>query len=179
MKKIFFILPLLAVILFSNISHAQKLVPFTSTLQEKYGLTKAVLKSIQFYVSEEVVLTKELTGSKNEVVAGKIKLVNNKRVDEVVIKSKTRCLIIDTNTKGHLKLAFSSNDENTLTFGLNKETKKYILLAENWQGRVGTVNYGAEKYQTGGYSYDACLLVKLKDIRKVKHNKKVEKGRKL
>jgi len=176
MKKTIFILSLM-VISFAGFS--QKLVPFTTTLQEKFGLTKEDLKQVQFYASEDIVLTKELSGKKNEVASGKIKTFANKKVDEILIKEKTRCLVVDTNSKGNLKVSFSASDEKTLTFGTMPNSTKFVLLAEKWEGRTGTVNYGGEKYQVGGFGYDASLYVRMKDIRKVHKNRHKEKGRKL
>ena len=177
MKKLLILSVLMTTISLAGFS--QKLVPFTTTLQDKFGLTKDDLKQVQFYASEDIVLTKELSGKKNEIVRGKIKTLNNKRIDEIVICAKTPCLVIDTNSKGNLKVSFSESDEKTLTFGNTPNTTKFVLLAESWQGRTGTVNYGGEKYQVGGFGYDASLYVKMKDLRKVRKNRHKEKGRKL
>jgi len=177
MKKLLLLSLLTATISLTGFS--QKLVPFTTTLQDKFGLTKDDFKQIQFYASEDIMLTKELSGKKNEIVRGKIKTLNNKRVDEILISEKTPCLVIDTNSKGNLKVSFSASDEKTLTFGNIPNTIKFVLLAESWQGRTGTVNYGGEKYQVGGFGYDASLYVKMKDLRKVRKNRHKEKGRKL
>lgn len=176
MKKTIFILSLMAI---SFAGFSQKLVPFTTNLMEKYGLTKEDLRQVQFYISEEIIMEKELTGKKNEIASGKIKTFSDKRVDEIVIKRKTPCLVVDTNSKGNLKVSFSENNEKTLNFGSTPETIRFVLFAEKWNGRVGVVNYGGEKYQVRGFGYDASLSVKMKDIRKVKKNKTKEKGRKL
>jgi hypothetical protein len=176
MKKTIFILSLMAI---SLAGFSQKLVPFTTTIQEKFGLSKEDLKQVQFYASEDIVLTKELSGKSNEVVSGKIKTFANKKVDEVFIKAKTPCLVVDTNSKGNLKVSFSSSNEKTLTFGNTPIATRFVLLAEKWEGHTGTINYGGEKYQVGGFGYDASLYVKMKDIRKVRKHKYRERGRKL
>lgn len=177
MKKLLILSVLMTIISLAGFS--QKLVPFTTTLQEKFNLSKEDLKQVQFYVSEDVVLTKELSGKKSDIVNGKIKTFNNKRVDEIVICAKTPCLVIDTNSKGNLKVSFSESNEKTLTFGNMPNSSKFVLLAEKWEGRTGTVNYGGEKYQVGGFGYDASLCVKMKDLRKVRKSRHRERGRKL
>jgi hypothetical protein len=177
MKKLLILSVLMITISMAGFSC--KLVTFTTTLQEKFNLSKEDLKQVQFYVSEDVVLTKELSGKKSDIVNGKIKTFNNKRVDEITICAKTPCLVIDTNSKGNLKVSFSESNEKTLTFGNMPNSSKFVLLAEKWEGRTGTVNYGGEKYQVGGFGYDASLCVKMKDLRKVRKNRHRERGRKL
>lgn len=176
MKKTIFILSLMAI---SFTGFSQKLVPFTTTIQEKFGLTKEDLKQVQFYVSEDIVLTKELLGKSNEVVSGKIKTFASKKIDEVFVKAKTPCLVVDTNSKGNLKVSFSLSDEKTLTFGNTPNSTRFVLLAEKWEGHTGILNYGGEKYQVSGFGYDSSLCVKMKDIRKVCKHKHRERGRKL
>ena len=112
-------------------------------------------------------------------MSGKIKIVNNRQIEEILIPVNTACLVVDTTKNGRINLSFSDSDEKSLTFGVTKNTSRYVLLAESWNGKEGTVHYGDEIYITKGFSYDACLLVNMKDILKIKRKFKIEKGRKL
>ena len=87
--------------------------------------------------------------------------------------------MVDTTENDRIKLSFSDNDEKSLTFGVNQNTTRYVLLAESWNGKEGTVHYGSDTYITKGFSYDTYLLVNMKELLKIKRKFKIEKGRKL
>jgi len=159
-------------------SSCKTLVPFTENIRQKNQLTTEDLKHVQFYLSDEVNLVREVSGNQNQVVSGKIKTINNKQIEEVLIPEKTKGVVIDTSTKGNIKVSFS-DDEHSLTFGPDKKTTRYVILAEAWDGSSGNVHYGGDVYRTRGLSYDACLLVNLKQLLKTHHSVRIEKGRKL
>jgi len=170
-----FILFILITILFSS---CKTLVPYTESLRQKNGLSTEDLRNVQFYLSSDVNLIREANGNTNKIVSGKIKTLNNKEIEEVLIPSMTKGVFIDTTKTGKLKMSFS-DDEHTLNFGPNGKTSRYVILAESWSGTQGTVHYGSDLFQTKGLSYDACLLVNVKQLLKIHRKFKVEKGRKL
>lgn len=174
MKQIIIIL--LSVVFLSS---CKTLVPFTETIRQKNNLSLNDLRRIQFYTSQDITLNREVSGSKNQVISGKIKTINNKQIEEIYIPYKTPCLVVDTTKNGRVKVSFSESDEKSLTFGTTTNTSRYVILAEYWNGKEGSVHYGSDIFQTKGLSYDACLLVNMKELLKIKHKYKVEKGRKL
>ena len=174
MKQIILCLSLMT--LFSS---CVTLTPFTETIRQKNNLSLQDLKSVQFYTSHDILLNREISGSKNQIISGKIKTVNNRQIEEVFIREYTACVIVDTTKNGRIKLSFSDNDEKSLTFGLTQNNSKYVLLAESWNGKEGVVHYGNETFITKGFSYESCLLVNMKELLKIKRKFKVEKGRKL
>lgn len=174
MKKLIIFLSLITIL-----SSCKTLTPFTETIRQKNNLTLQDLKNIQFYTSNDILLNREINGSKNQIISGRIKTVNNRQIEEIFIPINTACLVVDTSKNGSIKLSFSDNDEKSLTFGVTQNTSRYVLLAESWNGKEGTVHYGSDIYITKGLSYDACLLVNMKELLKIKRKFKVEKGRKL
>jgi hypothetical protein len=178
MKRIYVILSIAIGMLFLT-SCSQSLVPFTVQMQEKYGLTKSDLSEIQFYVSEDIVLTQEKSGVDKALQNGKFVAVSNKKTEQVIMPTQTPCLVIDTNAKGNLKVVFGNDDDTYLTFGSEHDTKKFVLLSEEWVGTKGTVTYGANKYYTSKLSHHAHLLVNDRKIRKEYSVIKTEIGRKL
>jgi hypothetical protein len=59
------------------------LSPFTAQIYDEGRFTESELKGIQFYLSEPIVLTRELRAEKAEVISGEIKLVNGQQVEQV------------------------------------------------------------------------------------------------
>jgi archaellum component FlaF (FlaF/FlaG flagellin family) len=178
MKRIYLVLSVAVAMLFFS-SCSQSLVPFTVQMQEKYGLTKTDLTEIQFYISEDVVLTQEKSGVDKALQNGKFVAVSNKKTEQVIIPINTPCIVVDTNAKGNLKVVFGNDDDTYLTFGSEHDTRKFVLLAEEWVGTKGTVTYGANKYYTSKLSHHAHLLVDDRKIRKEYKLIKTEIGRKL
>lgn len=167
---------LLSITLFSS---CKTLTPFTETIRQKNNLSLEDLKNVQFYTSNDILLTREMNGSQNKVISGKIKTINNKQIEEIFIPFNTPGLVVDTTKNGRIKVSFSDSDEKSLTFGTTPNSSRYVILAESWSGKEGTVHYGSDTYKTTGLSYDACLLVNMKELLKIKRKYKVEKGRKL
>jgi len=174
MKKLIIFLSLITIL-----SSCKTLTPFTETIRQKNNLTLQDLKNIQFYTSNDILLNREINGSKNQIISGRIKTVNNRQIEEILIPINTSCLVVDTAKNGSIKLSFSDNEEKSLTFGVNQNTTRYVLLAESWNGKEGTVHYGSDTYITKGFSYDTYLLVNMKELLKIKRKFKIEKGRKL
>jgi len=174
MKQI--ILLLSTIVIFSS---CKTLTPFTETIRQKNNLSLQDLKSVQFYTSQDILLNREISNSKNQIISGKIKVENNRQIEEILIPHGTPCLVVDTTKNGRIKLSFSQNDEKSLTFGLTPNSPRYVLLAEKWNGKEGDVHYGSDVYITKGFSYNANLEVNMKDILKIKRKYKREKGRKL
>ncbi|AKT37863.1 hypothetical protein [Chondromyces crocatus] len=67
-----------------------RLVPFTHELRMQHGLTAKDLKNLQFYVSHEITLRREVESGGSQVTPGhKLLLVSGKTIEEVVIKKHT------------------------------------------------------------------------------------------
>ena len=65
-------------------------------------------------------------------------------------------------------------------FGPNpKRGDKYVLLAKDWDRRIGKVTYGGEVYNTLSESAFAGLLVDIKEAKNVKYNSKKASGRRV
>ena len=161
------------------LSSCKTLTPFTESIRQKNNLSLEDLKNVQFYTSNDILLTREISGSQNQIISGKIKTINNKQIEEIFIPFNTPGLVVDTTKNGRIKVSFSDSDAKSLTFGTTSNSSRYVVLAESWTGKEGTVHYGSDTYKTRGLSYDVCLLVNMKELLKITRKYKVEKGRKL
>ncbi|WP_437735205.1 DNA-directed RNA polymerase [Sorangium sp. So ce1335] len=83
-----------------------RLVPFTHELRVQHGLTDRDVKNLQFYVSHEVALRRELTADRSEITSShKLLLVSGKVIEEVVVEERTPGVVVDARA-GVLAVSF-------------------------------------------------------------------------
>ncbi|MEM1319957.1 MAG: hypothetical protein AAGG75_06840 [Bacteroidota bacterium] len=173
------ILGILSLLLIGLSSCSPKLTPFTQRLYEENRWTNEELKRIQFYLSEDIVLRREVSGGSSEIISGEIKMVDGQKVEEIVIRKGTPGVFVFSPKSERFAVSFEGgSDERYLMFGPNpKNGNRYALLASNWRRRRGQVTYDGRKYYTPGESAYASLLVDLKRVRKVSVKSRTAKGR--
>lgn len=156
-----------------------QLTPFTQKFYDSYDFDEADLKKVQFYVSEDVVLRRARGKGNVEITDGKVRVVDGKKVEEVVIRKGTPGVLLFVPKVDRFAISFEDGrKEKYLMFGPNKKLNNhYALLASDWEKRVGTVNYGGEKFYTTGASGMARLMIDLKAVKKIERRSYVAKGR--
>ena len=127
------------------------LTPFTQRLYEENNWTESELKRIQFYLSDDVVMRRELTGSKSEIVSGEIKLVDGRRVEEIIIRNGTPGVFMFSPKSNRFAVSFEEGGKDRfLMFGPNpKANNRYVLLASDWNRHTGKVTYAGKKIPRG------------------------------
>lgn len=172
-------LTMLGLLVIALSSCGPTLTPFTQRLYEENNWTESELKRIQFYLSDDVVLRRELSGSKSEIVSGEIKMIDGQRVDEIVIRDGTPGVFMFSPKSDRFAVSFEEGgDERFLMFGPNpKAGDRYVLLASDWNRRTGKVTYAGKKYSVGSNSAFASLLVDLNKTRQVSINRRTARGR--
>lgn len=173
----------IAVLLFSAIcltSCMPTLTPFTERLQDENRWSDQELKRIQFYLSEDLVLTRQVNRGSSEIRKGEIKTINGKRVEEVVIRRKTPGVFLYSRKDDHFAVTFESNSDDHLMFGPNpKVGGRYVLLASNWNKKEGRVSYAGKKWRVGYRDAMTGLLVNLKKTRNISVKTRTASGRKI
>lgn len=167
----------LLVILLSSCS--PNLTPFTQRLYDEYRWTESELKRIQFYLSDNIVLRRELSGSKSEIISGEIKLIDGRRVEEIVIPSGTPGVFMFSPKTNRFAISFEEGgDERFLMFGPNpKANNRYVLLASDWNRRTGKVTYAGQMYAVDTGSAFAGLMVDLRKSSQISVNRRMARGR--
>lgn len=156
------------------------LSPFTQKLYNDSGWSESELKRIQFYLSDDIVLRRQVTEGSSEIIRGEIKMVNGRKVEEVLIKRNTPGVFVFSPKEKRFAVSFEASDDVYLMFGPNpKFGNKYSLLASDWKRRQGSVTYDGRKWNVDGSDALASLMVDLKKTRKVSVNSRVAKGRKI
>lgn len=174
MKRLIFFIAIAA--LFSS---CKNLVPYTDAMRKKYNWNDDQIKRIQFYVSHEIVLHRELSNGSTEIVQGKIKTIRGRKVDEILIPSGTKGVVTNIPKENKLLVSFEVGDDHYLSFGLNPNSDRYVLLASDWKSEIGKVHYGGNEYYTDLDSKYASLLVDLRKIENMEVKQRVAKGRKV
>ncbi len=155
--------------------------PFTQNLYDQYQWSDSELKRIQFYLSDDITLYRELTGGSSEIISGEIKIVDGRRVEQVVIRRGTPGVLLFKPKDNRFAIGFEANsDERFLIFGPNpKASNRYALMASDWDRREGTVTYEGRKWSVNSGSAFSSLMVDLKKINKVESSSRTAGGRRV
>ncbi|MEO0735028.1 MAG: hypothetical protein AAFZ52_19475 [Bacteroidota bacterium] len=174
------LLPLLALfaVLFS--SCGPKLSPLTQRLIEDQKWQEDELKRIQFYLSEDLVLTRELRDGNTQIRNGQVKIIDGREVEQMVFKRNTPGIFVFSPKSQRMAVSFEGSDEDYLIFGPNpKAGDRYTLLASDWNRRSGTVSYAGRKWRVNSADAYASLLIPLKRLRDRDVRGRVAGGRRL
>lgn len=155
--------------------------PFTRSLYQERNWTENELKRVQFYLSENIVMRRQVSGSTFEVTSGEIKIVDGRKVEEIVVPRGTPGILLFRPKESRFAVSFEEgNDNRYLVFGPNpKAGGRFVLLASEWNRRQGKVTYDGRKWDVDAGSAYSSLMVDLKKIRKVSVNSRTARGRKI
>jgi hypothetical protein len=170
-------LVLLSLVIFSS---CNSLSYFTQDMQEKYRWSEEELKKIQFYLSRDIVLRRELSDGSADIISGRIKVKDGRRIEEVVIRKGTPGAFVFSPKSERFAVSFEENDDNYLMFGPNpKYSDRYAVLASEWKRNSGEVTYAGKKWRVSSDAAYAALMVDLRKISDYDVKSRVVKGRKV
>lgn len=157
------------------------LSPFTQNLYEENNWSVDQLKQIQFYLSRDIVLYRELTAGVSEIVEGEIKIVNGEKRDEITFKNGTPGVFMFSPKTNRFAVSFEDGgDDRFLIFGPSpKASNRYVLMGSDWNRRSGTVSYAGKKWTVDASNAFAALLVDLKRLHDVNVSTRVASGRRI
>ena len=159
-----------------------KLVPFTHQLREKYQLSDATLRNLQYYLAGEMILRREMRRDEATVTRGhQIRIINDRRVEEVQFKQLTPG-VAEVVRPESMDVSFETGGR--LTFGSSPKSRerysgRYVLFAKDWKDNQARLHYQGKEYYTYGLSSGFYLLVDMKELRKFKKETRTVKGRRL
>lgn len=158
------------------------LTPFSSALKINNNWTEAELKKIQFYNSEEIILSNQLIETKSEIKNGKIIIkpsLNSDSSNVIVIKKHTRGVLVKADSK-NLQVSFENDDNHHLTFSLDtnkidKQDDGHFYFRHN----NGQVSYNGNNYFIFSKTNNITLLVQYCSKSKKIVKKHYAKGKKM
>lgn len=161
-------------------SCSKSLTPFTKEVYDEYGFSTEELKGIQFYLSRDIVLQREVSKSESKVTEGKIRLVNGRKVEEVVFKKGTPGVCVLEPKTERLAISFEAEDHKFLMFGPNqKMNNRFVLLGKKWNRGLGKVTYDGKVYDTTSESAYSSLLVDLRHATRELRKSETAEGRRV
>lgn len=162
-------------------SCAPSLKYYTKDVRDQIGLNNTHLNNVQFYLSSDLKLWRELGNEVLTLTNGKIMMTEGKKVEEIVIKKGTPGVFIFSPKEQHYAISFDAKDDSKfLIFGPSAQANgRYVLLAKNWQSSHAQVTYGDYVYNTPIESAYAALMVDMKKVKSIKRNTEIIKGRRV
>ena len=174
------LIALLAVATFFLTGCGPKLSPLTQRLIDEQNWSDNELQRIQFYLSEDLVLTRELRDGKSEIRNGQVKIVNGREVEQVVFKRNTPGVFVFSPKTDRIAVSFDDTDEEFLVFGPNPRAgNRYVLLASEWNRNSGQVTYDGRKWRVSSSDAFASLMIPLRKLQQQNVNGKVARGRRV
>lgn len=136
---------------------------FTQALHEKQKWSQDDLQRIQFYTSDDIVLTRTISDGETKITEGKIRIINGKKVQQIVIRAKTPGVLVIMPKEDRFGISFEDDDQAYLMFGPNpKYYERFALLAKDWERDRGKVHYKGQLYDVDNSSAFAALMVDLR-----------------
>lgn len=194
MKRIkIFVFIILACLLASC---ARVYVPYTLQLQQDYNLTDEEIMQLQFYVSDKVMLEREIIDVDKRVSKKhRLEKVEDKLLDQVVFRSFTPGIAVDL-FPFMLRVAFE--DQGYLTFKSEGESEDYFYFKSDRYGNEikekiisyctwfqliedeifsnGLVTYNVNEYWVFFPETRPHLLVDEESLEKIKEQRRIVKG---
>lgn len=154
---------------------------FTKDLYDRYDWSERELKRIQFYLSEDITLKRQLGNNQSRIVDGKIEARDGKKIEEIRIPKGTPGVFISSPNGDQVKIAFESGkDEKSLVFGPNPHfNDRYTLLLFDRNGGGGKVHYGGKVYRVAFENRSAGIKVDLKKVSDTSVRSRTAKGRRV
>lgn len=151
---------------------------FTESLYEKQNWTQADVKRIQFYVSRDIVLTRSVSGDETKITEGKIRIINGRKVQQIVIRERTPGVLVLMPKEDRFAISFEDDDDAYLMFGPNpKYYERFALLAKDWERDNGKVHYKGQLYDVDNSSAFSALMVDLRREGESQYETKRVQGR--
>jgi hypothetical protein len=180
MKFLKNVIPVLGMVFLLS-SCGPTLRPFTEDLYEDYSWSDAELKQIQFYLSDDIILRREASGGSSEISEGEIKIIEGRKLEQVVIKKGTPGVFLFSPKDERFAISFdASSDDKYLMFGPSpKAGDRFVLMASEWKRQGGKVTYGGRKWKVNTSSAWATLMVDIKKINQSTVSRETAAGRKV
>lgn len=155
-------------------------IPINKSVIEQYNLGENELKSLQYWVSNDITLVRGEKKDEQKSIdeSGKVVISSATTMDQVLIPKNTPGVCIKVYGKEKIAVSFETDDKY-LVFGDVSGRGRFTLLAAEWKDGRGTLDYGGQVYYAQPGAASTYLLIKLKKIKKYKKQARVVKGRKV
>ncbi len=176
MRKVYFVWFVFAGLLTSC---SPRYTYFTKDLMEREQWTAEDLSKIQFYLSKDIVLSRVLESSETKISEGKIKVIDGRQMEYVILKANTPGVLVQMPKQDRYAVSFEeSDDEAYLMFGpSDKLGDRFVLLSYAWDRHQGQIHYKGNLYTVDASSAYSGLLVDLQKEDRSQHESYHVSGR--
>lgn len=155
-----------------------RLQPFTGHLLTQFDYDEAALERIQFYLSDEIVLQRQLRQGESTIRGGQISIRNGRQVEEIIFPAGTAGVYVFSPGENRFAISFEEGADRYLVFGPAKsDGGPFRLLAKEWKRDYGIITYAGLEYQTPSSSAYSTLMVDIDERSRVERKVKEVKGR--
>ncbi len=142
----------------------RQLTPFTSGLVENQAWAEPDLRKIQYYLSDDIQLERQIRKNASDIVLGEIILKDGRQIEQLILRKGTPGVLVQMPKSDKLGISFEpGRDDRFLVFTPHpKRNGTYVLSAQNWTDGRGQLNYGGNTYNTVAGGGLAALEVDLK-----------------
>lgn len=157
------------------------LTVFDRQLREQNDWTEEELSRIQFYLSQDLILTRERKSGSTAIVQGEVRLKDGRNIEELVFERGTPGVVLFQTPEGNLGIGFDAKrDDRFLMFGPNPgRGGDYTLLGKNAGRYQSTVTYADREWDVSNASAGVRLLLNLKRSGTTKRQTESVGGRRL
>lgn len=178
MKKLNIIAIVLLV--FIGLNSCKQQLPYTNEIKTQYGLDDDKLRSLQYHLVGDIVLTKGSSQNNNQLDKGEIVINESQNLDKVIFRAGTQGLFVKQIDENNIAISFEKSDEFYLVFGATSVKGLYKLKAESWDtSGKGKLKYNGEEYVSSRASSESYITVRVKKSSQYNSSQRVAKGRKV
>lgn len=180
MKICKYILFLCLIILFS--SSCNKKAYFSSDIRKNLESQNIDLKKIQYFIDNDIVLSREIACEAAKVSRGKVIIENGKYFENIILRANTKGICTIT-YPDRIQISFEKGENKTLTFATPKTLgnhRVYQLSNDDIYGNFSnTVNYDGNLYTLVMKDYFPRLMIEKQLIEKENRENRTMKGRRV
>ena len=113
-------------------------IPFTSELKKQNNLQEEDIKQMQFYLSDNIILSNsESSGTKNTDNKGNLILNNKYSLNKIIIKKGTKGVVEKVISEDMFLVSFEEG--NFIVFGNKTGIGRYKLMSKKWNNNQAEV----------------------------------------
>ncbi len=162
-------------------SCSPRLTVLDSQVRDENGWSELELGKIQFYLSEDLILSRERKSGSTAIVEGRVRVKDGRNVEDLVFERGTPGVVLFQTSEGNLAIGFDARrDDRYLMFGPNpKRDNVYTLLGKSAGPNGALVTYDDKQWEVGLGNAETRLLFDLRRSGNTKRDRQSVGGRKL
>jgi len=165
-------------VLFHLSSCSPRLQPFTGNILSQFDYDEDALTRIQFFLSDKIVLRRQLRQGESTIQGGQITIRDGRQVEEIIFPAGTAGVYIFSPGENRFAVSFEHGSDKYLMFGPTRSGEgPFRLLAKEWKRDYGIITYAGLEYQTPSSSAYTTLMVDIDEQSRVVRRVKEVKGR--